>query len=84
MFLNRFTCSESDRLGVYSQTCSKEVEGGRLLCLTGRPPIGVNQRKITFIIQSGEFILLEYTPYIPVELFFSGKVPRLTNSNCNC
>ena len=49
--------------------------GGRLQCLTGRPPIGVNQRKITFIIQSGEFILLEYTPYIPVELFFQGKFP---------
>ena len=24
--------------------------GGRLLRLTGRPPIGINQRKITFII----------------------------------
>ena len=58
---------------MYSQTRSKEVEGGRLLCLTGRPPIGINQRKITFIIQSGELILLEYTPYIPVELFFQGK-----------
>ena len=58
--------------------------GGRLLRLTGRPPIGINQRKITFIILSGEFVLLEYTPYIPVELFFSGKVLRLANSNCNC